>query len=411
MRIAVIGAGIVGSACAFFLAPDGHEVTLIDPLPPGAGTSSGNAGIISLGSLSPVVTPALLASLPRLLTQRDGPLAIRWRYLPQLLPWLGRAALASRRADAIAAALGRLLAQADAAHDEVISGAGLQDLVRPGGWLKVARSENYLLRHTEFDRRLLKQAGVAFELLDAASVHALEPGLAPDLVAGLHLPRNRAVRNPQRYAEGIAKAAQARGGHWMQAEATGFTIDGARITAIRTSRGKVEVDAAVLAAGAFAKKLAAQAGVRVPLEAERGYHLMLRPPVPGLSRTIYSIEDGFVLAPMEDGLRLTGGVELASPTAPPDYRRTRRLAAKARRILPTLDPRPLSEWQGCRPSLPDSLPVLGRAPDRPNLLLAFGHQHIGLTLGPLTGRIIADLVAGRDPGIDLRAYAADRRFF
>jgi D-amino-acid dehydrogenase len=138
---------------------------------------------------------------------------------------------------------------------------------------------------------------------------------------------------------------------------------------------------------------------------------MLPHPEPTLSRPVYSVEHAFLLAPMEHGIRLTGGVELASPAAPPDYRRIRRLARRAIDLVPGLDPRILSEWQGCRPSLPDSLPVLGQAPGRPNLLLAFGHQHIGLTLGPLTGRIVADLAAGRDPGLDLAPYRPDRRFW
>lgn len=410
MRIAIIGAGIVGCSCALFLQRDGHNVTLVDPLPPGAGTSSGNAGVISLGSVVPIAAPGILARVPGYLRDPTGPLAIRWRYLPRLLPWLIRFALASRPSRALAAtdALAALLARADQAHDIVIQQCGLADLVRTGGWLKVARSEASLLAHTAYDRRMLDRAGVEYRLLDEAEVHTLEPALSPELTAGLHLPRNRAVRHPQRYVEGIARTVQERGGTWLQAHARRFVLDGSRIAAVVTTAGELEADAVVLAAGAFSRTLAAWAGIRVPLDTERGYHVMLSHPEPTLTRPVYPVEDGFVLAPMEHGLRLTGGVELASTSARPDFRRIRRLAQKATAIVPGLDPTVRSEWQGYRPTLPDSLPVLGRAASRPNLFLAFGHQHIGLTLGPVTGRIVADLVAGRDPGMDLAAYAAER---
>jgi D-amino-acid dehydrogenase len=414
LRVAVIGAGIVGSSCALFLQRDGHDVTLIDPVPPGAGTSSGNAGIISVSSILPIATPGILRRVPALLRDPTSPLAIRWRYLPALLPWLARFALASRpaRFAALTDALATLIREADRAHDLVIQQCGLAGLVRSGGWLTLARSPERLLDATASQRQAFDRYDIDYELLlDAAEVRALEPALAPDLTAGLLIPGNRAVRSPRGYVEGIARTVTERGGRWLQARALRFVHDGDRVTAVVTDRGEVPADAVVLAAGAFSKGLAASAGARVPLEAERGYHVVLPHPEPTLSRPVYSVEGGFVLAPMEDGVRLTGGVELASPTAPPDFRRVRRLVEKARAMLPGLDGRTLSEWQGCRPSLPDSLPVLGRAPGRSNLFLAFGHQHVGLTLGPVTGRIVADLVAGREPGIDLGPYAAGRRFF
>lgn len=414
LRVAVVGAGVVGASCALFLQRDGHDVTLIDPLPPGHGTSSGNAGIISLGSVLPIATPGILRGVPALLRDPTGPLQIRWRYLPRLLPWLARFALASRpaRAEAATDALASLMREADRAHDLVIQQCGLADLVRSGGWLKVARSRERLLADTALGRQALDRHGIGYELLlEPSDVHDLEPALAPDLVAGMLMPRNRAVRSPRRYVEGIARTVTERGGRWLQARARRFVHQGCRVTAVDTDRGEVPADAVVLAAGVLSRDLAASAGVRVPLEAERGYHVVLPHPEPTLSRPVYSVEGGFVLAPMEDGVRLTGGVELASPTAPPDFRRVRRLVEKARAMVPGLEPRTLSEWQGCRPSLPDSLPVLGRAPGRANLFLAFGHQHVGLTLGPVTGRIVADLVAGREAGVDLGPFGAGRRFF
>lgn len=410
LRIAVIGAGIVGTSCAFFLQRDGHQVTLVDPREPGTGTSFGNAGIISLYSIAPVLTPALLRKVPALLRDRTSPLAIRWRYLPRLLPWLVRMVANARpkRVEALAQALAQLLARADAAHDTVIQECGLGALVRSGGWLKVARKEETLLSSIAFDRRLWDRFGRRYRLLDRKELHDLEPALAPDLEAGVLLEENRAVLDPCGYVQGIARGFYERGGRFLRAWAEGFAFQDRRIVAVSTSAGRLVVDAVVLAAGAFSKRLAALGGMRLPLDAERGYHVMLPHPPQSLSRPVYSCDHGFILAPMAGGIRLTGGVELASPWAKPDYRRIRRLVPLAQRLLPGLEAKIVSEWQGCRPTLPDSLPVIGHVPSCPNLVLAFGHQHIGLTLGPLTGRLIADLFAERDPGIDLSFYAPAR---
>lgn len=412
-RIAVIGAGIVGTSTALQLQADGHDVTLIDPLEPGAGASSGNAGLISLTSCLPVATPAVIAELPTKLADPVGKLSIRWAYLPRLLPWLLRLLLATRpgKIETTTAALASLLARADQAHDILIQRCGAGDLVRRVGWLKVATRRDTLEAVTRREREAYDRHGIAYQLLAEGESLDLEPALRPDLRFGLHLAQSRAVRDPRAYVARLAATFMAEGGRHVRAPATALAGSDGVVTAVETTTGPLAVDQVVIAAGAFSKRLAGMAGARVPLDAERGYHVMLPHPARTLARPIYLIEHGFVLAPMEQGLRLTGGVELASPTAPPDYRRIRRLVPIACQVLPGLEGRILSEWQGSRPSLPDSLPVIGRAPGRRNVWLAFGHQHIGLTLGPLTGRLIADLIAGRDPGIDMAPFRPERRFW
>ncbi|MDX6749482.1 FAD-dependent oxidoreductase [Geminicoccaceae bacterium 1502E] len=411
-HVVVVGAGIVGASCALFLQRDGNQVTLVDPREPGGGTSLGNAGIISLGSVSPVGTRAMLARVPSMLLDRNSPLSVRWRHLPELLPWLARLVLASRpeRVEELSRALAALLDRADQAHDILIQQCGLANLVRSGGWLKIACSPEKLEASTAGERAMLERHGRAFEMLDAAQVRDLEPALSPEVAGGLLLPHNRAVRHPQRYVAGIVATFLERGGRHVRAPARELLIEEGRLAGVASEAGTLPADAVVIAAGAFSRKLAGHAGLRVPLEAERGYHLMLPHPAETLRRPVYSIDDGFVLAPMEHGIRLTGGVELASLEAPPDFRRVRRLVPRAQRLLPQLSAEIRSEWQGHRPSLPDSLPVIGRAPGHDNLFLAFGHQHIGLTLGPVTGQLVADLVAGREPPVDLAPYRADRRF-
>lgn len=412
MRIVIAGAGIVGLSCAWFLARDGHEVTLVDPLPPGGGTSFGNAGILSLSSCLPVGYPELLRKLPRHLFDPNGPVQLRWRDLPFLAPWLIRFLCASRRkrADEIAAQIVALVSRAELAHDVIIQECGLGALVGRTGWLKVARDPAAFAAAIAVERRSLDRFGLEYRILERDALQALEPALSPELTRALWLVRNRQIADPYAYSRGIFADVERRGGCWQQATVEAVRREGDRVRSVRTSEGEIEVDGLIVAAGAFSDRICRMLGLRIPLAAERGYHAMLEPGEPPLRHPVYGLAEGFVLAPMQGGIRLTSGVELARKTAPPDFRWLERLVAQAPRLVPSIGTRPLSQWLGFRPSLPDSLPIIGPAPGMANTWLAFGHQHIGLTLGPLTGRIIADLVGGRDPGVDLRPYRADRPF-
>ena len=412
-HILVIGAGIVGLSTALFLQDDGHEVTLVDPAKPGSGTSSGNAGILSVSSVTPLITPETLKALPAMLANPLGPLRLRWRHLPTLLPWLARAALASRGATVERATIGiqALASRALRAHEVLIQRAGAGDLLRSGGWLKVALDQPSLDRLVAAEAPLLERFGISFEVLGRGELQELEPALSSEVAGGLWLTANREITHPQAYSDRLAALFLERGGEQRTSRARGLAIENGRVTGVLTTEGTIAGDALVVAAGAFSSQLAKEAGHVVPLETERGYHLMLPHTSPRLGRPIYFSDPGFLLAPMDPGIRLTSGVELASLEAPPDFRLPRRLLPLARRFVPGLEQKVLSEWQGFRPSLPDSLPVIGASRRHANVYLAFGHQHLGLTLGPITGRIIADLVAGRDPGLDMARYAPDRRFW
>jgi len=408
-RIAVIGGGIVGVSTAHFLQRDGHSVVLVERGAPGAGTSYGNAGAVAVGGVMPSGTPGLIWRVPKMLLDPCGPLALRWRYLPRIAPWLFAFLRASSpaRVEAIARDRAALAAGAEEAWRSLIRGSAVEGLLRPHPWLEVYDSDAGFA-DSAAERDLMTRLGVPYEVLDADALRQLEPALAPIFRHGF-LQGGAFVANPGRTVEALAARFAAEGGTIVRAEARDLepASPGWRIA---TDDGALRAARVVVAAGAWSHRLLRRLGIAVPLETERGYHAMLAPVTPGLSHPTYWGERGFVLAPMEQGLRLTTGVELAGLDAPPDFRRLRRMIPLAQRMLPGLRPEPRSLWLGHRPSLPDSKPVIGPLPGHADAYLAFGHGHLGLTLGPVTGRIVADLVAGRAPGIDLRPFRADRNF-
>ena len=409
--VAVIGAGIVGSAVALALAADGHQVTVFDPDPPGAGTSSGNAGGIVTGAVVPTATPAVLRSLPSYVLDRNAPAVLRWHHAPRALPWLWRFVRAGLPAqvDRIAAALQPLVSQAMVAHRALAALAGAEARITEEGWLKVYASEQEFAA-TAPDRRLMDRNGVNYRVLTQAEVMDLEPNLDPALCRfGMHQPESGFVRHPRGLAEAYMAAALARGAVHQRVKVRGVQrVEGG--VQVVTEGGTRRFDRLVVAAGAWSGQFARQLGDRVSLDTERGYHLefssetsgLMRGPVvfPGLS---------LVLSPMQDGIRLVSGDELAGLAAPPDFRRIRALVPAARRALPALRAAPvLREWMGYRPSTPDSLPVIGPSSRGDAVIHAFGHGHLGLTLSAITARLVADLVSGRPSDIDLAPYLISR---
>ncbi len=407
-RVAVIGAGIVGLSAALYLQRDGHRVTVFDPRGPGGGTSFGNAGGAVYTSCAPLALPGILQQVPAMLRDPLGPMVLRWRYLPRIAPWLIELVRASRpaRVEAISVALAALHSGAPAAWRDLARQAGADDLLRPVGWFKVYETDAGFATSLP-ERELMTRRGIRFDVLNADELRQLEPGLAPIFRHGLLESNSDFVANPGRAIAHFAREFLAGGGRILEDEVTGFDLAAAP-RRLRSAQGAHETDAIVLAAGAWSRGLARQLGARVRLDTERGYHLMLPGDGVRLGRPTRHGEQGFVLSPMETGIRITSQVEFAGLDAPPDFRRIRGLLPRVRRMLPGLKGDEQSIWLGFRPSLPDSLPVIGPAPDHEDIYLAFGHGHLGLTQGPVTGRIVADLVAGRDPGLDLAPYRPGR---
>ena len=412
-HIGVIGAGIVGVAAARYLQRDGHKVFLLDSGNPGEGASCGNAGCFNLSSIVPMSTPGIIRDVPRWLTDPLGPLSIRWRHVPMLLPWLIRFVRAGETS-AIAAQARALRALLVASLDDMMTlarAADATDLIQCVGTLIVYRSQQSFAKAAAANA-LREANGVAMEHLDADQLRQLEPTLSRAYVKGTLIRENGHTPNPLRLVQKLAEAFIRDGGIIRRARAIGFTLDGRRLTAIRTDRGDFPADGAVIAAGAYSAPLAAGLGDKVMLETQRGYHVMIHD-AEAMPRIAVNDADGkFAATPMETGLRLAGTVELAGLSPPPDWRRARMLLQQARTLFPTLSSaypeERLSLWMGHRPSTPDSLPVLGPARRSADVVYAFGHSHIGLAAAGTTGRVVAALLGNRPPSICVAPFRADR---
>ena len=408
-QVVVIGAGVVGVAVASWLQRDGHHVVMVDPQPPGSGASSGNAGCFSPGSIVPLSGPGLLRQVPGWLLDPAGPLALRLRHLPFAAPWLLRFLRAGTETGVAyqAAALARLLAPVQACLAPLLHEAGAADLIRHEGSL-IAYHTRAGWDAAQRGLALRRRNGIDWTELGPDELRRLDPALAPGLYRGVLLPGNFHTVDPQALVTQLAAAVLRRGGRIVAARATGFALEGGRLRAVQTGQGPIDADVAVLAAGAHSRVLAKTLGDRLPLESERGYHLELTAAAAMPRLPTLSAEGRFVVTPMTGRIRLTGTVELAGLRAAPDWRRAHALLPLARTLLPGLPDAGGTVWMGHRPSMPDSLPVIGRSSRSPDVFYAFGHGHLGLTGAPSTARLVAELVGDRTPFIDPGPFAPKR---
>lgn len=408
--VVVIGGGFCGLCSALHLQRDGHQVVLIDPGEPERSASYGNAGSLAVGEVVPLSGPHVLRALPRWLLDPLGPLALRARYLPRMAPWLLRFLRAGRVAE-----VRRISAAMEAFSERILldwpplaEAAGAQDLVRPGTHLRLYATRA-AWEAEGLGRELRAASAAPFELLDGAALHAAEPTLGPSAGFAVATPDRPTVTDPGRLMQALHRLFLFQGGRAVTGTATGFRRDGGVVTGVECAGGHVEPAAAVvLAAGAWSHTLARLLGDRIPLETERGYHVML--PDPGVMprHAMSYVARGFALTPMDGGLRLAGTVEFAGLHAPPNWDRPHRLMEVARNLLPGLRTDGHRFWMGHRPSLPDSLPVIDRASSARNVVYAFGHGHLGLSWGATTGRLVAGLVAARPTNMDLSPYRLAR---
>jgi D-amino-acid dehydrogenase len=408
-RVAVIGAGVVGLSCASYLQMQGHDVTLIDPRPPGEYCSFGNAGCFSRCSCVPLGLPGTWMKVPRWLLDRKGPLFIPLRYGVGIAPWLWRfqRSTSMTRVNQIADALHALLTVTLDKWRPLAAAAGVPELICQEGYAFAYESEA-AFRADALGREIRRQRGVKIDVLTGREIRAFDRALSPRLTHLVVLPEQGHCPNPLRLSRALAARLRSGGAQFVRRTVKGFAFADDRVALVLTDVEAVETDAVVIAAGAHSHELAAQLGSDVPLETERGYHAMVESPniVPRIP--VASGEGKYFVTPMEGGLRIAGTVELAGLAAPPNYSRADALLAKAKRLLPALRYAKVERWMGHRPSLPDSLPVIGRSPHVRNAFFAFGHGHVGLTAAAPTGEIIAELIAGRKPFMNIAPFAADR---
>lgn len=411
--VIVIGAGVVGLSTAIWLQRAGYAVTLIDRLSPldaeayrGA-SSYGNACTMAFGACLPIAMPGILKQVPGMLLDRSGPLSIFWRDFPQLVPWLWSFVRSSTPAevDRIVGILGALLRAAPAGHDSLIQEAGVPDLMRKTGCLYLFSNEREFHEARE-GIALREREGVRMDILDAAQVREREPRLAPLYHKGLCFLDAYSLDDPYRYVHGLMDAFLRRGGRFIQGEVLRVDRQPAQI-AVYAGEQIQSADRLVIAAGAWSAKLAAMVGDRVRLNTERGYHVLFPEAGDMLAGPTCYPAHGFYMTPTHQGMRAAGTVELGGLDHPPRAVRTEVIERKVRTLLPNAGPAGRT-WLGFRPSMPDSLPVIGASPTDARVMYAFGHGHIGLTLAGVTGRIITTLLNGQAVPLDLNPLRINR---
>jgi D-amino-acid dehydrogenase len=405
--VVVLGAGIVGVSTAYAARARGMSVVLVDRKAPGSETSYGNAGIISSGSISPLNNPSLWKALPKYLSNRHA--ALRWDpgWAMRNAGWVARflANSSASRLAPRATALHGLIGASARLHREWIVRAQVGHRLRETGWLRAWRSDALLAAKQE--QAMLAEYGIASEVLDRQAISALEPDIVPVYTTGLLHSETASVDSPGEVVKAYARMFTGAGGAVRQAEVKAIIPAGDRWRVV-LANGEMSARHVVVALGPWSADLLRLLGYRVPLAFERGYHREFKPnPARSLRRPIYDIGGGFIMTPMEQGIRVTSGVELTGRDEPSSFAQLDQAVPLARGVAEfgeaVGDP-----WRGSRPTLPDSLPMIGSAPRHPGLWLAFGNQHIGFTTGPATGAAIAAMIGGAPPPYDVKPFAPDR---
>ncbi|WP_409260080.1 MULTISPECIES: NAD(P)/FAD-dependent oxidoreductase [unclassified Pseudomonas] len=407
----VIGGGIVGVCCALYLQREGHKVTLIDPAAPGDSTAKWSCGQMAVSEVIPLSKPGILMKIPGWLLDQKGPLALRPSALPGILPWFLRflACARSSKIHEIAQDMARLTQHVyqdyapllDACQDKTLLGDRpiLEVFDSPAG-----------LAHERPHLELRKQLGFKSEELDGAAIGDLEPALAGKFQHGLMFPDWRAVSDTEGFIAALTASFISQGGTRVRQSAVRIDENYDRASGVTLADGtRLPADHVVVAAGTGARPFFDSLGVNIPLAGIAGYQAVLPQPEVEIRHSVIYADGGFCFAPMTRGLQIGGTIEFAAPGAEPNFKRAEIIMEKARRVLPQLNTQGMEFGVGYRPFLPDTKPVIDRSPRLNNVIMAFGHGQLGLTLGATTGRLVADLVAHRTPAQSLTAFSA-RRF-
>lgn len=407
-NVVVIGAGIVGVSTAIWLRRGGCDVTLIDRSEPGFGTSFGNAGVLAACSVVPVTTPGLMLKGPMLLLDPKFPLFLRWPYLPRLAPWLLRYLGNANDKDTrrIAKNLTSIVSDSVEQHKSLADGGPAARFVTTSDY-SFAYAHRAAYEDDAYVWQLRKIAGFEPELIEGDAVKEKEPAFGPAVGLLAVMKDHGYITNPGGYVAVLAQTLEEMGGKLVRAEVTDFDMSGGDISAVLTDKGRFECDKAVLCTGVWSKALAGKIGLNVPLESERGYHILFKNPSVAPRSPVMVAAGKFVATPMEMGLRCAGVVEFGGLEAGPSKAPLKLLKKGIKETFPELTCTGEEEWLGHRPTPSDSLPLIGEI-GKTGVYTAFGHHHIGLTGGPKTGRLVAGLINGERPNFDLSAYDPNR---
>lgn len=407
--IVVIGAGVVGVSAALHLQKRGRSVTLIDRRDPGEETSYGNTGVIEGGTYVPISMPTNPFELIKFLPNTGTAMHFHWRAMPKLVSWLmqlransGEAALRKNGGAVMA-----LLAHAIAEHKALMAEAGAEGYLRETGWVRIYRTEAQFAE-AGLERRIADETGHKYTVLDPGQLREIEPHIKPVFKKAELWHDIASLTDPGGTVKAYAALFSKNGGTFERTGARRLTQTDAGWS-VETDSGSLQAKDVVVALGPWAMDLLSPLGYRLPFAVKRGYHMHFRPSGnAGLSRPIVDMGYGYAASSMAMGLRVTTGIEFADRDAAPTPVQLDRILPHVRELLPIEDALEPTPWMGRRPSFPDSVPVIGPAPRHPGLWLDFGHAHLGLTLGPISGRLIAEMITGEAPVVDPAAYSAAR---
>ena len=407
LKVGIVGAGIQGISNALFLQKKGFEVTIFDKDEPGSPAASyGNAGHFSPYACVLMNRPDVLTDIPAMLLSSTGPLALKWNYVPKMIPWFLKFIrnCTTKRMMHTAKNMHQILDLALPAYDELFDEIDLEGLVEKKGILYVWNDQS--LKSRDLEIRVRNELGVDQQVVTPKEIHDLEPHLKPFYHGGVYYQYGRHARNPKRILLKLFDLFLKKGGKFLKINVQDINFDSDK-PVIKTEAQRFIFDKLVIACGAFSKRLTDNLDEKIPLDTERGYHVHFKDCDHLLSRPVIFSNRGFGITPMEQGLRVVGTVEFGGLKNPPSKGRVKNLINNAKYMLDDL-PEHEDEWMGFRPSLPDFLPVIGPSKNHKNVFYSFGHHHLGWTLGPISGKIIAGMIAEENTNLDLKPYSSLR---
>ena len=406
LRIGIIGAGIQGVCNALFLQKKGFDVNLFDRGEPGNSASYGNAGHFSPYASVPLNRPDILTDIPSMLINSTGPLALKWNYLPKIIPWFTKFIMncTEKKMMHTAENMHQILNLSLPAFDELFDEIDLSGLVVNNGMLYLWDDKN--LKSRELEIKIREELGVKQQLLSPKDIHDLEPNIKPFYHAGVFYDYARHARDPKKILLKLFENFLKKGGKFIKLNINDINFDEDK-PVIRSETQRFIFDKLVIACGAFSKKLTDKLHENIPLDTERGYHVHFKDCDHLISRPIVHLNKAIAVTPMEQGLRVVGTVEFGGLNNPLSKSRIKNLVVNANNIFDKL-PEHQDEWLGFRPSLPDFLPVLGPSKNYKNVYYSFGHHHLGWTLGAISGKIIAKMIANENTNLDLEPYSSQR---